>query len=855
MSDKNIICMRKLSIIFFLLLTQVALCQPLYEHRGVQYATHGTDFWFSMPRTRGASSEGHACLYIIAEHNCTVTISNDVLDFVLTKQITNCHEINSRLDTLNFIELPKNIIYCIDTLSERLPLESQPALGPQPRGFHITSTDTICAYLFSFAMGTIDVTNLLPTEMLRDEYMIQVLPDFGPPVPENPVGQKMGWFQVVATEDSTVVDIEMGDWDFMQRPKDTTITVVLDRGMMFFTSVGSWCIKYPHCCPFALNPEECIVPVDGTFAYRFPVDPTIDADVLRFVDLSGTRIKARDNKRIAVFQGNQQASVIFLGTADYLFEQALPTRFAGKEFLIPNLRESVEDYIQFTGLEDGTTFTITDPASTPMATHTASIDARQTYRFIMDTNEGPFYITADHPILVSVYTCGQDVNDRNLMHMGRGDPATLVVVPVEWWHNGPVNGSPVYWIDNNRNGWSYYHNTHIFTRTADVRGMYYDRRLIDTLFHPIPGTPYSHALILYNSPLSTRTVHRIENRRGGAFWVVADAEKDAEHALYSYSHLQPGTNYLELNGVPADMIPYDSIWCMYDPIQFHGWVERPADSIIWDFGDGNEERYRYEDGQWVTHTFADTGRFEVKRIIQYMDEALDTNWGYVGCKSAFTRPSDTMYAHIWIHNHYDSAFAVTVCEGPFTFRGHVLETTDTHYVTTYWTASGCDTLWQIDLVTCPHCSFYSDTISDEQLPWFFNGISFSSETRHYPIHIDIGDECDSVIDYYLIVIPHWGDPPLDTIFVLGPNVVTPNSDIEVNRTFRLFCSKDIEVAEVYIFDRMGRRLAHFDGLTEEWDCTYNGIPCPQAAYAYYVRYIDGSNRNWKTASGTFTIIR
>ena len=105
------------------------------------------------------------------------------------------------------------------------------------------------------------------------------------------------------------------------------------------------------------------------------------------------------------------------------------------------------------------------------------------------------------------------------------------------------------------------------------------------------------------------------------------------------------------------------------------------------------------------------------------------------------------------------------------------------------------------------------------------------------------------------MIPHWGEPPLDTIFVLAPNVITPGSDIEVNRRFKLFCSKDIEVAEVTIFDRVGRRLAHFDGLTEEWDGTFKGKPCPQGAYAYFVKYIDGSNRNWKTKSGTFTIIR
>ena len=483
-------------------------------------------------------------------------------------------------------------------------------------------------------------------------------------------------------------------------------------------------------------------------------------------------------------------------------------------------------------------------------THTVNLDARQPYWFIMDSAAGPFYVTSNHPIFVYDHSCGSQMN-----YFSRGDPAMVAIVPVEWWHNGPANGTHVHWVDENNNGYAFYHSVHLFTRTEDVPYIYFDRCRVDTLFSPVPGTPYSYAYVHYSSQYNSRQAHRIENRNGGTFWIMADADEMAQHVLFSYSHVQIGKNYLEVNGVPAVELPEDSIWCMYDPIQFHGWVERPADSIIWDFDDGNVERYRYEDGQWVTHTYSDTGRFEVKRIIQYMDEALDTLYGYVGCKSAFTRPSDTMTVSILIHNHYDSAFAVTLCEGPFTFRGHVLETTDTHYVTTYWTESGCDTLWQIALVTCPHCSFRADTISDEQLPWTFNGISFAHEVRHYPVYIDIGEDCDSIIDYYLIVIPHWGDPPLDTIFVLAPNIVTPGSDIEVNRRFRLFCSKDIEAAEVYVYDRMGRQLAHFDGLTEDWDGTYKGIPCQQGAYAYKVRYIDGSNRNWKIMAGTFTIIR
>jgi hypothetical protein len=179
----------------------MALGQRLYEHRGVQYATHGNDFWFCLPRTLWGSSDNHACLYFMAEHNCSVTIENELIDFSVTKNIKSRREINARLDTLNMVEIPWRMLCFADTLEDGVPASQQVAALPQAKGFHITSTDTICVYLFAYSSGNIDVTNLLPTEMLRDEYVVQTYQN------------NMGMFQVVATEDNTVVDITLGDYD------------------------------------------------------------------------------------------------------------------------------------------------------------------------------------------------------------------------------------------------------------------------------------------------------------------------------------------------------------------------------------------------------------------------------------------------------------------------------------------------------------------------------------------------------------------------------------------------------------------------------------------------------------------
>ena len=162
----------------------------------------------------------------------------------------------------------------------------------------------------------------------------------------------------------------------------------------------------------------------------------------------------------------------------------------------------------------------------------------------------------------------------------------------------------------------------------------------------------------YHSPYNSEGTHHIKNEGDAPFTAFLDESFYWTHAIFNLSHVQPGSSYLRVNDIPSDSLDPDSIWCMYDPIRFHGWTERPADSIVWEFGDGHVERYRYEEGQRVTHTYGDTGRYEVLRIITFEEE---------GC---FTMKPDTLRAPIWIHNHYDTSFAVRLCEGSYTFRGH-----------------------------------------------------------------------------------------------------------------------------------------------------------------------------------------
>ena len=841
-------------LLFLVLLPSLSLWAQQgdpYDQRGVQFAAQGTDFWVCFPRTMRGYSPNMSRLYVVSERDCDVTVTNELAGYSQTFHIMRRELCGA--DT-NYIEIPNSVCRICDTLSfvtEYLVHDSSYAGCicdlPQPRGFHVTSTDTISLFIFMRSMGVSGACNVLPTEMMRDEYIVQSPPSFRELLFDNSVAISAGCatVDIVAVDDSTVVDIILSDWDWVNRHPGDTITVTLRRGELFHVAAGEVREKYyplfePYYIWYITN--EVSPQTRPVWLPRHAFDGSLIPMDTFVVDLTGTRIKARDCKRIAVFEGGSTVYIPQLaGTCDMLLEQAHPVKYAGTEFLLPNVAVSDTDYIRITALHDNTLVTIRDGSRMGNSTRNLVINANQTDWFAMLPDDGPFYITTSHPAMVKEYIMRS--GQLSQLDVMWGDPAFFAVTPVEWWHNGQINFGTITDVDSEHNRQSRYPSLYIFARTDDVSSIWMDGYNIGSHFTPLRDTPYSLATMEYPNRFVSQGTHYIKSTAGAKFMAVMSTAAPAEQAVFNLPHRQPGHRYLKVNGIPADSLKEDSIWCMYDPITFKAGNQRPADSIFWDFGDGTTLAYSHLDAGFDSehiHTYTDTGKYRVMCIYTYEYD------------SCFTLKPDTLWAPIWIHNHYDSAFSVRICDGFFTFRAHLLDYSDTHYITTYWTPSGCDTLWQIDLITCPHCSWDYDTISPEQLPYLYNGYTFNGETHNEPISLDIGDTCDSVIFYTLIVIAHWGEPPIDSVFILAPNIVTPQ--LESNNRFALYCSRHILQAEVSIFNRMGTRVAQFDGLTGSWDGTSDGRTCTQGTYVYFVRYIDSKDNSWKTVKGTVTLI-
>ena len=124
------------------------------SHRGTQFATTGTDFWVCFPRTMRGMSRNASRLYVVSERDCDVTVENEWLGYSQTYYLPG-HE-------------PRP--YYEGIPEPRHDYSGTSSDLPQFRGFHVTSTDTVALFIY-VASSHFTGCSVLPTEMLRDEYI------------------------------------------------------------------------------------------------------------------------------------------------------------------------------------------------------------------------------------------------------------------------------------------------------------------------------------------------------------------------------------------------------------------------------------------------------------------------------------------------------------------------------------------------------------------------------------------------------------------------------------------------------------------------------------------------------------
>lgn len=164
------------------------------------------------------------------------------------------------------------------------------------RGLFVQSNVPVSVSAYNIKTSSFDASLVLPEEALETDYYILSHP--GDPYGNNFCFRSC--FALVATEDSTTVDITPSCATAGGKTAGSTFSIELNKGESYLVMAGS-----------------------------------------NKLDLSGTLVKARHCKRIAVFGGAGKSAVLYGSCAvsyDHLYEQLIPIRHWGYRYIsLPSL--------------------------------------------------------------------------------------------------------------------------------------------------------------------------------------------------------------------------------------------------------------------------------------------------------------------------------------------------------------------------------------------------------------------------------------------------------------------------------------------------------------------------------------
>ncbi len=239
-------------------------------------STEGTDFWVTLMRGDEGNYDS-LLLTFSANHATKVYIENKETGYNETVEVGD--------NDIKQLNLNDNAASCYVTEAQ----EETPVY----RALHVTSEQPISLIAANYKDKSFDVASILPTRALMSEYRIQC---YSPSAHSN--NAQGSQFAIVAADDNVTVDIILtANTNKGEQAGDTITTEVLRRGQVYYvwTGYGSGLSK----------------------------------------DFSGTQVKARDGKKIAVFNGNSHTNIPnAIRDRDHVYSQAMPINYWGRRFAI-----------------------------------------------------------------------------------------------------------------------------------------------------------------------------------------------------------------------------------------------------------------------------------------------------------------------------------------------------------------------------------------------------------------------------------------------------------------------------------------------------------------------------------------
>ena len=569
---------------------------PSPEERTGQ-STEGKDFWVTfMQADQDPNNDLVLSLSISSREDCQVMIANPYTGYMET--------VNVSADQPQKVELYSGNVLR-DNARSTMAQSSKVCYAVNSEvadtcALHIMATSDISLFATNYKRATFDATNVLPTALLGDEYFIQTYT----PSDHAGVSSSQGsHFAIIATEDNTIVDYcptvptqsindsinaaqtkkdFMGEDALTERDKywlnytigDTLHTPVLMAGQVFYVWTGK---------------------KDGETG-----------------DLSGTYVKARNGKRIAVLQGNPHTNIPYqVKQRDQLYSQAMPVQSWGSTFALTASAERPSDIIRVMALYDGTEVRINGET---VHTFDFTVDTKHFWEFEIGPSgtyaqDGSCMLTTSQPVAVHLFLTSQRYKGSS---SSNGDPAMLWVSPIEQQME-QVN----FVTNDSRNGTI---SNYLNVVTDRPNSMTLDNISIASYFSPVSGSnTYHYAQIALGS---TATAHTLKCN-GGRF--NAHVYGFTSNESYGYSvggFIEDLTPYIYINGEQITSYT-DNDLCVRDTLLMDITTSFDYQSMKLDFGDGTVVYATDEEGIHARHAYDAPGVYHANVVVASNNNRLD----------------------------------------------------------------------------------------------------------------------------------------------------------------------------------------------------------------------------------------
>ena len=552
-------------------------------------STEGKDFWVTfMQADQDANHELKLQLSISSREDCQVTISNPFTSYTETVDVVAGEMKLVTLYSGNVIagtartnmETSGKVCYAVN--SEKV----------DTCALHVTATANISLFATNYKQATFDATNVLPTASLLDEYIIQTYTPSDHGNSETDKSKTQGsHFAIIAAEDNTIVDY---------CPSVATTAIVAAR------SAVDW------------DPDGATEEQKALANYQFGRD-TLHSPVLMkgqvwYVwtgkkdgaegDLSGSYVKARDGKKIAVFQGCPHTNIPYQKKErDHIFSQAMPTQYWGNTFALTTSKERKVDIVRVLALNDETEVRINGNL---VHTFNFASEKKHYWEFEIGTNgtyakDGSCLLTTSCPCAVHLFLAS-----RKYDNVTNGDPAMLWINPIEQQIDQVTFAT--YKSDNGTT----YHYTNVVTDKPAL--MWLDGNSISGQFNAVDGSDtYYYAQISLGNEAASHTL----KSEGSNF--IAHVYGFTENESYGYSAggaTKPLTQYITITDGDGNTHIFspdtENTLCGEDTIKFACHPNYDYQKMEWYFGDGEKDLSNTDS---VPHYYKQSGVYNAYVLI------------------------------------------------------------------------------------------------------------------------------------------------------------------------------------------------------------------------------------------------